>query len=236
MPKLGAEIRAGHAAQRQRYGSPRVHARAAGRGRRVGRKRVARLMRQEGLVGAAKRRFRATTDSNHAHPDRAERARRETSTRRRPNRVWVTDMTYVWTGEGWLYLAAILDLFSRRVVGWATSEHLRPDAALDALWAWLSATRQPDAGLVHHSDRGCQYASDDYRAGSRTRHRLQHEPQGRLLGQRRRRELLRDAQGGAHRPRGLRERSRPLQSSTTSRLLQPSAPALLVGLRQPGGV
>jgi len=157
---LKVEIRAAHAASGKRYGSPRIHADFKAGNRHVGRKRVARLMRQEGLEGQRKRRFRVTTDSRHSLPIAANLLNRD-FTVSLPNKVWVSDITYIWTREGWLYLAAILDLFSRRVVGWSMDSHIDRDLALDALGMAL-ATRRPEPGLVHHSDRGVQYASVDY--------------------------------------------------------------------------
>jgi transposase InsO family protein len=130
-------------------------------GTRVGKHRVARLMRENGLRGRRKRRFRHTTDSNHAMPIAPNTLARAFAVNA-PNEVWVTDITYIPTGEGWLYLAAILDLFSRRVVGWSMSERITRQLTLDALTMALRA-RTPPRGLLHHSDRGSQYASADYR-------------------------------------------------------------------------
>ena len=121
---------------------------------------VERLMRQEGIVARNKRRFRRTTDSNHPDPIAANILDRNFDVAL-PNTAWVTDVTYVWTHEGWLYLAAILDLYSRRVVGWAASACNDRVLALDAL-ARATSTRKPAAGLLHHSDRGSVYASGDY--------------------------------------------------------------------------
>lgn len=157
---LRVEIRAAHAASGKRYGSPRIQADLKAVDQHVGRKRVARLMREEGLEGQRKRRFRVTTDSQHSHPVAANLLERN-FTASAPNKIWVTDITYIWTREGWLYLAAILDLFSRRVVGWSMDSHIDRTLALDALGMALK-TRRPEAGLLHHSDRGVQYASADY--------------------------------------------------------------------------
>ena len=117
--ELGARVRAAHAASKGRYGSPRVHAELCANGEKVGRKRVARLMKAANLAGRKRRKFRSTTDSNHAFPIAPNVLERD-FTATAPNEVWVTDITSIWTREGWLYLAAILDLFSRRVVGWAS--------------------------------------------------------------------------------------------------------------------
>jgi putative transposase len=165
--QLKAQIAAVHEKSRSTYGSPRVHAELRGKGVRVGKKRVERLMRDDGIKARQKRRFRLTTDSNHTHPIAPNvLARQFTVTA--PNKVWVTDVTYIATDEGWLYLAAILDLFSRRVVAWATSATNDRALALDALELALRA-RQPAAGLLHHSDRGSPYASEDYRQALRQR-------------------------------------------------------------------
>jgi putative transposase len=164
---LKVKIRAFHASSGKTYGSPRIHEDLKADGQGVGRKRVARLMQEEGLEGQRKRRFRVTTDSKHSHPVAANELKRN-FTVSAPNKVWVTDITYIWTREGWLYLAAILDLFSRRVVGWSMDSHLERTLALDALGMALK-TRRPEAGLIHHSDRGVQYASGDYRDQLRER-------------------------------------------------------------------
>ena len=164
---LKAQITAVHAKSRSTYGSPRVHAELRSKGLSVSRKRVERLMREEGIKARQKRRFRRTTDSNHTHPIAPNVLERE-FTAEAPNKVWVTDVTYIATDEGWLYLAAILDLFSRRVIGWATSATNDRLLALDALDRALRA-RKPRPGLLHHSDRGSPYASEDYREALRRR-------------------------------------------------------------------
>jgi transposase InsO family protein len=159
--KLIPVIRACHARSRGTYGSPRIHQDLRALGQRVARKRVARLMRREGVAGRAPRRYRVTTESKHVLPVAPNVVARKFRADG-PDRVWVTDMTYVWTWEGWLFLAAIVDVFSRRVVGWAVADHLRTELALEALGMALGI-RRPDEGLVHHSDRGSQYASEVYR-------------------------------------------------------------------------
>jgi putative transposase len=158
--RLGLEIAAIHAESRQRYGSPRVHAELADRGCRTSRKRVARLMRGRGLAARRRRRFRVTTHSRHPFPIAPNVLARQFE-RAGPDQAWVTDITYIPTGEGWLYLAVIVDLCSRFAVGWAMSERVTDDLTLDALGMAL-ARRRPAAGLLHHSDRGSQYASGDY--------------------------------------------------------------------------
>jgi transposase InsO family protein len=158
--RLGLEIAAIHGESRQRYGSPRVHAELVDRGHQTSRKRVARLMRHRGLAGRRRRRFRTTTDSRHAFPVAPNVLARQFE-QEAPDVAWVTDITYIPTGEGWLYLAVILDLYSRFVVGWAMSERITRDLTLNALDMAL-VRRCPPPGLVHHSDRGSQYASGDY--------------------------------------------------------------------------
>jgi len=157
---LAQVVTAVHQESRGRYGSPRVHAELRARGRRVSRKRVARLMGQQGLCARKKRRFVQTTDSRHTRPVAPNILERDFSPGQ-PNCTWATDITYVWTRQGWLYLAVILDLFSRRVVGWAMSENIDRHLVLNALDMALKG-RRPERGLLHHSDRGSQYASEDY--------------------------------------------------------------------------
>jgi putative transposase len=154
---LTTTIRAIHKDSRGVYGMPRVHAELQFGGTRCSRKRVARLMRAAGLEGVHRRRFTRTTvrdlDAAPA-PDLVNR----TFSATRPNRLWVADITYLPTWQGFLYLAAVIDVFSRRVVGWAMAGHLRTELILDAIDMAISR-RRPDAGLVHHSDRGTQYTS-----------------------------------------------------------------------------
>jgi putative transposase len=159
--KLVLEIAAIHKASGETYGSPRIHAELLAKGLEVSRKRVARLMRELGIKSRRKRRFKATTDSKHNMPV-AENVLDRKFEVDAPDVAWVTDITYVWTDEGWLYLAAILDLFSRRVVGLAMSERIDRALVLEALRVAVGRRAIPDAGLVHHSDRGSQYASGDY--------------------------------------------------------------------------
>lgn len=162
---LRVAIRTIHTKTRQRYGAPRIHRQLRDQHLRTGQKRVARLMREDGLAARRRRRFVCTTDSQHDHPiapNRLDRAFAITDTRA-CNTVWVSDITYIPTHAGWLYLAVVLDLASRRVVGWATSASLDTVLPLAALQRAL-AYRNPPHGLLHHSDRGSQYASRDYRA------------------------------------------------------------------------
>jgi transposase InsO family protein len=165
--KLAVEIAAAHHKSRKRYGSPRVHRALRRKGVRVGKKRVERLMRDEGLVGRRKRRFRRTTDSNHASPIAPNLVARDFEPNG-PDRVWAGDVTYIATAEGWSYLAVILDLYSRRVVGWAMSANNDTTLAHAALERAVRSRNIVASGLVHHTDRGSPYASDDYRAALAT--------------------------------------------------------------------
>jgi putative transposase len=156
--QLTEQIRGIHQRSRGTYGAPRVHAELRlDHGMHVARKRVARLMRAAGLVGCHHRRRRGLTRRDpQASPAPDLVGRRFTAAA--PDRVWTADITYVPTWQGWLYLAVVLDVFSRRVVGWAMADHLRTELVLDALDMALW-NRRPDPGLVHHSDQGCQYTS-----------------------------------------------------------------------------
>ena len=159
--KLTVHILAAYKTGRGSYGSPRVQEELLkADGIAVSRKRIARIMRALGLVGRKKRRFKATTDSKHNLPVAKNVLDRNFEVDA-PDVAWVTDITYVWTAEGWLYLAAILDLFSRRVVGFAMSQRIDRALVLEALRVAVGR-RLPNVGLLHHSDRGSQYASGDY--------------------------------------------------------------------------
>ncbi len=157
---LAQEVEKVHQQSRGTYGSPRVHAELRARGRKVSRKRVARLMNRKGLHARKKRRSVRTTDSRHSQPVAPNLLERDFSPGQ-PNSSWAADITYVWTGQGWLYLAVVLDLYSRRVVGWAMSQSIDRHLVLNALDMALQS-RQPPGGLLLHSDRGSQYASEDY--------------------------------------------------------------------------
>jgi transposase InsO family protein len=159
--QLLAEIRAIHVENEARYGSPRIRDELRGRGHEVGKHRVARLMRENGIWGRIRRRFRHTTDSRHKLPI-APNLLGQNFTATAPNQAWVGDITYIWTAEGWAYLAVLLDLYSRRVVGWALRKSLNRELAVSALQHALTC-RRPPLGLVHHTDRGSQYASHEYR-------------------------------------------------------------------------
>jgi transposase InsO family protein len=159
---LAIEVERIHDDSRRTYGSPRVHAELRAEGRRVGRKRVERLMREKGLAGRRPKRFKRTTDSNHDLPIAENLLQREFDVDA-PDKAWVADITYVATATGWLFLAVILDLFSRRVVGWSMANHMRTELVSDALK--MALVNRPEArGTIFHSDRGSQYASHEYRA------------------------------------------------------------------------
>jgi putative transposase len=159
---LLAHIRSAFARSNGTYGSPRVTRELQDEGLEVGRRRTARLMRENGLKARQKRRFKRTTDSHHAFPVAPNLLEQDFSAER-PNQKWAADISYVWTNEGWLYLAVVLDLFARRVVGWAVSDRLHQELALEALRKAL-AIRRPGEGLTHHADRGSQYCSTAYQA------------------------------------------------------------------------
>ena len=158
------DIRRAHEGSGGRYGSPRVHAALRAHGRQVGRGRVERLMRWHGVRGLVARRQRVqTTDSRHSFPVAPNLLDRQFTATTKPNQVWLADLTYIATGEGWLYVAAIMDLHTRKIVGWSMRDHLRAELATSALMMAVQHQR-PGAGLVHHSDRGVQYACGDYQA------------------------------------------------------------------------
>jgi putative transposase len=159
--RLTTIIQVVHAESRKTYGSPRIHAELRARGERLGRKRVARLMRSAGLCRTPTRRFVTTTDSDHDLPI-ADNVLQQDFTATAPNQRWVTDITYVATDEGWLFVAGIIDLFARRLVGWSMQPRMDTTLVLNALSMAVSS-RRPPPGLIHHSDRGSQYASQLYR-------------------------------------------------------------------------
>jgi transposase InsO family protein len=159
--QLAPQIAASHAASRETYGAPRIHADLRAAGEPISRKRVARLMTELGIAGACGRRRIRTTDSNHDNPV-ADNLLQRDFTATAPNQRWVTDITAIPTDEGTLFLSAIEDLFSRKVVGWAMDAHMETSLIVRALDMAIS-NRRPKAGLIHHSDRGCQYTSGDYR-------------------------------------------------------------------------
>ena len=157
---LLVHIRAVHAETRGEYGWPRVWKELLARGVRVGKERVQKLMQLHGIKARGKRKYKATTDSNHSLPV-AENLLERDFTPAAPDRAWSGDITYIATDEGWLYLAVVIDLFSRQVVGWSMKPHMKTDLVIDALrMAWFR--RRPAAGLIFHSDRGSQYCSHEF--------------------------------------------------------------------------
>jgi putative transposase len=154
------EIHAIYQERHSTYGSPRIYRELKRRGRNHGKKRIARLMRKDGLRAKTKRKFKMTTDSKHTFPVAPNLLNRE-FTPKEPNQVWASDITYIWTAEGWLYLAVVMDLFSRAILGWSMSERMTRSLVIDA---FIMAVKKyhPSPGLLHHSDRGSQYASADY--------------------------------------------------------------------------
>lgn len=158
--RLLVQIRTVHEQSQRRYGSPRVYQVLKKQGERCGKHRVERLMRRDGLQARRRRCFRVTTRSASGHPVAPNQLNRQFSVSELDT-VWVGDMTYVWTREGWLYLAVLLDLCSRRVVGWAYGDRINRELVLAAL-AMAVQQRRPPPGLLHHSDRGSQYTCCDY--------------------------------------------------------------------------
>ncbi len=156
-----SKIRRIHATSDGVYGSPRIQAELVAAGVRVGRHKVARLMRLERLRGCPKRRFRVTTQRDPSHAV-ARNLLKQNFSADAPNQRWASDITYISTHEGWLYLAVVMDLYSRRIVGWSMSRWMNRRIVLAALRMAIGA-RQPEAGLIHHSDRGSQYTSDSFR-------------------------------------------------------------------------
>ena len=160
--ELTQQIKAVHDGSRGRYGAPRVHAELARRGRRHGRKRIARLMRTAGIAGRVPKRWKKTTIADPGAASRADRIRRDfTADASKVNSRWCGDITYIGTWKGWLYLATVIDIASRRVVGYAIADHLRTELVSAAL-ANAIAARDPVPGLIFHADRGCQYTSAEF--------------------------------------------------------------------------
>ena len=159
---LLAHVRAAFRRSRESYGAERVHHELAENGIEVGRHRVARLMRGNGLSPKRKQKFKKTTDSQH-NKAVASNLLDQNFSAEVPNEKWAADISYIWTAQGWLYLAVMLDLYSRRVIGWAVGARMTSDLPLRALTRAIGL-RQPGAGVIHHSDRGSQYYSDAYQA------------------------------------------------------------------------
>ena len=227
-----------HARVKGRYGSPRVHAELVARGTPCCENTVARVVRGTGIAAEARRKFRRTTDSDHPHPVAPNVLDRQFGPPE-PNAAWVADVTYVPTREGWLELAVVADLFSRTVVGWSTAATVTSRLVVDALEAAVGRLPERPSGLVAHSDRGSQYASEHYRRrqgegritrsmGRRGNCSLQRADGG----------LLREPEEGAGSRRGLRDpRTGDGEHLRVHRgVLQPRPAALLAGVRRPGGV
>jgi putative transposase len=159
--QLVQEIKRVHTQSKGVYGSPRIKAELADEGQQVGRHKIAKLMRIERLRGIPKRNYRVTTQRDNRHRIAKDRLKQNFCAEN-PNERWVADMTAVSTKQGWLYLAVIVDLYSRKVVGWSMSRNMNRRTVVDALRMAVAA-REPAAGLIHHSDRGAQYTSDDFR-------------------------------------------------------------------------
>jgi putative transposase len=159
---LLAHVRAAYRGSRETYGAERVHHELVENGVEIGRHRVARLMRDNDLSPKRKQKFKKTTDSKHNKAVTSNLLDQDFSAQA-PNEKWAGDISYIWTAQGWLYLAVILDLFSRRVVGWAAGPRMTSDLPLRALNRAI-ALRRPSPGAIHHSDRGSQYCSDVYQA------------------------------------------------------------------------
>ncbi len=158
--RLLSKIREIHFEHRARYGSPRIHAELKDQGERCGRKRIARIMRENKIQAKHKRKFKATTDSQHKLAT-APNLLKQNFTVSVPNKIWTADISYCWTQEGWMYLAIVLDMYSRKIVGWAINNRMSRQLVINAfLVAYWS--RKPKKGLIHHSDKGSQYASHDF--------------------------------------------------------------------------
>ena len=165
---LNSQIKAAFRQSKSSYGSRRIMKQLQSEGRQIGRYKVRSLMRQLGLKARQPRRYKVTTDSRHSFPIAPNILNRQFDVAE-PNRVWTADLTYVWTLEGWLYLAVVLDLCSRQIVGWAMDKRMKKQLVIDAL-SMAFWRRKPPAGLLHHSDRGSQYACNDYQKLLRTWH------------------------------------------------------------------
>ena len=230
-----AHIRIAFELSNRTYGSPRMHRDLVDEGLSIGRRRTARLMRENGLAARQKRRFKRTTDSTHAWPV-APNLLDQDFAAEAPDQKWSADISYIWTAEGWLYLAVLIDLFSRRVVGWAVSDRLKKDLALRALRMAL-VTRHPPSGLIHHSDRGSQGEFNRLSGGAeKTWLADLDEWKGQLLRQRCGRDVLQDHQvrtdlaGLLADPQPGRERGGQIHR----RVLQSDPPPLDARLPEPG--
>ncbi|ACL75837.1 Integrase catalytic region [Ruminiclostridium cellulolyticum H10] len=158
--ELLEKIRRIHKVSRETYGSPRVTNALKNEGIKCGKNRIAKLMKENNIAAKTRKKFKATTNSNHNYPV-ADNILNQDFTAYKPNQIWVADITYIPTDEGWLYLAAIIDLYNRKVVGWAMDSTMTKQLCIDALKQAIGRQRHPK-GVIHHSDRGVQYASKEY--------------------------------------------------------------------------
>jgi transposase InsO family protein len=204
---LLVHVKAIHAQVKGEYGWPRMWKELLAKGIRVGKERVRKRMALHGIKAKAKKKYKATTDSKHNLPVAPNLLGRRFAVDV-PNRLWTSDITYIATDEGWLYLAAVIDLFSRQVVGWSMQPRMKKELVIDALrMAWLR--RHPKPGLIFHSDRGSQYCSAEFQAAlAAYGMRSSMSRKGRLLGQRAHRKPVGFVEGGASARRALRDSSR----------------------------
>ena len=236
--ELTEQIKAIHAESKGTYGSPRVHQELGHRQVACGKRRVTRLMRIAGLEGRCKKRWRKTTVADPEAEAAKDLIQRHFGPCEEIDRRYVGDITYIATWEGWAYLATVIDLASRKVVGWALADHMRTELVEDAL-TMAFANRAPDEGVIFHSDRGCQYTSKDFADLARAqRRRAVGREEGRVLGQRGGRVLLRHHQARAHRHPVLADESRtpPRRLRVHRGLVQHPPAALDARLPQPGPV
>ena len=157
-----SKVREIHKRVKGKYGSRRMAVQLSNDGYPVGRSKARYLMKKAGIIYTAKKKFKVTTDSKHPFPVSPNLINREFSVSL-PNKIWCSDITYIWTKQGWAYLAVVIDLFSRKVIGWSLKDHLRTSLTIEAL-SMAYFRRKPKPGLIHHSDRGSQYASYDYQS------------------------------------------------------------------------
>ena len=159
---LEVTIRETHRQNREVYGSPRIHKELESQGIPCSENTVAKIMQEAGIQAKTMKKFTVTTDSNHSDPVAENALNRDFDRTTRPNQIWVSDITYIWTLQGWMYLTCVVDLYSRKVVGWSMSSRMTKEFVMDALQMAMEQ-RCPEAGLLHHSDRGSQYCSLAYR-------------------------------------------------------------------------
>ena len=229
-------IKAVFAENQQTYGSRRMRSELAKRGLALGRYKVRKLLNAFNLKTCWKRKFVHTTDSKHTLPV-AENLLNRKFNPEALNQAWTSDITYIRTRSGWLYLAVVMDLCSRRVIGWAMESHMRAELVCQAL-IMAQGQRNPAEGVLLHSDRGSQYASEEYQALLKAQDGVQHEPERKLLGQRADGALLPEFEDGAGMAQRLRQpgRSPPGCGRLPADVLQPETPELGAGQYEPGRV